>query len=100
MTSSDPRLGHEAAGLERSDVPKWWETEATAVLTAELADALVPDLVSSSGRIQAIHQHAFPRGLKPQHFLVLQRAHGRQSAELMMKRGDAHACCVGEFLYT
>ena len=52
---------------------------------AELTHALVADLVCCAGTSRAIHQHsAVARGLKPELFLKLKRAHCSQRSELMM----------------
>src|ERR1700722_19987500 len=93
-------FGYETIGLERTDISYRWKTETATVLSAELADALVADFIGGGCGVQTIHQHALPRGLKPKHLLVLQRTHGSQRAELVMKRGHAHAGCLGQFVHT
>jgi hypothetical protein len=59
--------------------------EEATVLAAELAHTLVADLVRSACGIEAIHQHSLTRGLEPQLFLILQRAHCGKRAELMVQ---------------
>src|SRR3977135_2561426 len=86
-----------AIRFQGANVPNWRKAEATAVLTAELADAFVSDLVGRRRRIQAVHQHPLSRSLKPEHLLVLQRTHGRQCTELVMERGNAHSRCISKF---
>src|SRR5258707_268447 len=66
--------------------------EESTVLAAELAHTRVADLVRSAGGIEAVHQHSLTRGLEPQLFLILQRAHCSKRAELMMEGGNAHPC--------
>src|SRR5258705_10381633 len=44
-------------------VPSWRKADATAVLTAELADAFVSDLVGGRLRIQAVRLHRISRRL-------------------------------------
>ena len=56
----------------RFDVPDGWITEHAAVLTIELAHALVADVVSCRIRIKALQQQPFTRSLQPKLFLVLE----------------------------
>ena len=56
--------------------------EAT-VFAIELTGALVPDLKSSTGGVQTIHEHVFPRCLQPKLLLILKRTHGGQCPEMI-----------------
>ena len=67
------------------DVSNGRLAEESTVLAAELAHTLVADLVRSACSIETVHQHALARGLEPQLFLILQRAHCCKSAELMVE---------------
>src|SRR5579885_2582966 len=72
--------------------------EEAPVLAAELADALVTDLVCRTRGIEPIRQHAPPRFLQPELLLILERAHPRQCAELVVQRRDTHAGYAREFV--
>ena len=69
--------------------------EETAIFTAELRRAQISNATTRVPRIQHRGQHETPRFLKPQRFLLLQRAHGRDGFELPVKRGDAHVHQIG-----
>src|SRR6266481_9990050 len=71
----------------------------STVLAAELTHTLVADLVRSACGIETVHQHSLARGLEPQLFLILQRAHCDKRSELMMERGNAHPCGRCEFFH-
>src|SRR6266568_8266203 len=81
------------------DVSNGRLAEESAVLAAELTHALVADLVRSACGIETVHQHALTRGLEPQLFLILQRAHCGKGAELMMEGGNAHPRDRREFFH-
>ena len=72
------------------DVSNGRLAEKSTVLAAELAHTLVADVVRSTCSIETVHQHSLARGLEPQLFLILQRAHSGKCAELMMEGGNAH----------
>src|SRR6266568_4901470 len=74
------------------DVSNGRLAEESTVFAAELAHTLVADLVRSACSIETVHQHSLARGLEPQLFLILQRAHRGKRAELMMEGGNAHPC--------
>src|SRR5437660_10223380 len=63
------------------DVSNGRLAEESTVLAAELAHTLVADLVRSACSIETVHQHSLARGLEPQLFLILQRAHCVKRAE-------------------
>src|SRR5258708_12478462 len=77
----------------------WRLAEESTVLAAELTHTLVADLVPSACGIETVHQHSLARGLEPQLFLILQRAHCGKRAELMMEGGNAHPCGRCEFFH-
>jgi hypothetical protein len=93
--SCDSVLG----GVDRYDfaVPKGLDiangrlAKETAVLAAELADALVPNFVGRTGSIKPVHEHSLPCGLQTKLLLILERAHRSQRSELMVKRRHSHA---------
>src|SRR5258708_34742315 len=59
--------------------------EESTVLAVELTHTLVADLVRSACSIETVPQHSLTRGLEPNLFLILQRAHCGKSAELMVE---------------
>jgi len=68
------------------DIAHCWLAEETAVLPAELAYALVADFVRRARGINPVHEHALSCCLQLELLLVLERAHCRQSTELMVER--------------
>src|SRR6267154_1037986 len=74
------------------DVSNGRLAEESTVFAAELAHTFVADLIRSACSIETVHQHSLARGLEPQLFLILQRAHCGKRAELMMEVGNAHPC--------
>jgi hypothetical protein len=68
------------------DIAHCWLAEETAVLSAELAYALVADFVRCACGINPVHEHALSCCLQLELPLVLERAHCRQSTELMVER--------------
>src|SRR5882757_1060268 len=95
--SPETCVARHAIRFQGPNVPNRRKAEATAVLTTELADAFVSNLVGRGRRIQAVHQHPLSRSLKPEHLLVLQRTHGRQCTKLVMERGNAQSRRVSKF---
>ena len=101
--SCDSALG----GVDRDDfaVPKGLDiangrlAKETAVLAAELADALVPNFVGRTGSVTSVHEHSLPCGLQPKLLLASQRAHRGQRAELMVKRRYSHPRNRREFFH-
>src|SRR5467141_1658747 len=81
------------------DVPNGRLAEESTVFAAELAHTFIADLVPSACSIETVHQHSLARGLEPQLFLILQRAHCGKRAELMMEGGNAHPCGRCEFFH-
>jgi hypothetical protein len=72
------------------NIPHGRLAEEAAVFAIELASALVSDLECSTGGVQTIHEHAFPRCMQPKLFLILKRTHGGQHPEMVVQRGHAH----------
>ncbi len=85
--------------FEGFDVSHGRLAEEAAVLSAELADAFVANFVGSAGCVEAIQQHALACRLEAELFLVLQRAHGGEIAELVVEGGDAHPGGGGKFFH-
>src|SRR5947207_12587724 len=83
----------------RFDVPDGWITEHAAVLTIELAHALIAHLVSCRSCVNILQKHPFACSLQPQLLLVLQRCHGGQLAEVTVKCRNPHACKVGKLMH-
>src|SRR5258708_31971348 len=95
---SDIYLG-EVVASQGLDVSNGRLAEESTVLAAELTHTLVANLVRSACGIETVHQHSLARGLEPQLFLILQRAHCSKRAELMMEGGNAHPCGRCEFFH-
>ena len=64
--------------------------EEALVLPIELTRTLLTDLKCCARGIELLRQHLLPRCMKSKLLLKLQRAHGRQAAEVMMERRSAH----------
>src|SRR5437899_11425283 len=61
-----------------------------AVVSVELAHALVADFVRRACGIHPIHKHPLPCPLQPKLLLILKRAHCGQGAELVVKCRNPH----------
>jgi hypothetical protein len=78
------------------DVFRRRSPEEASILTAELRRAQISNAPARVPRIYHRGQHEAPRFLKPQRFLVLQRAHGRDGFELPVKGGGTHVHQAGQ----
>ena len=56
---------------KRTNIAHGWLAEETAVFAIELAGAFISHLKGCAGGVQAIHEHAAPRGLQAKLFLIL-----------------------------
>src|SRR6185437_7672041 len=72
-------------------------TEDPAVLAAELRGAFVADVEGSPRRVQALVEHQALGLAQAQPFLILQRAHRRELAKMVMQTRWAHLHVSGEF---
>src|SRR5947209_11244322 len=79
-----------------ANVPHWRLPEEPAVLAIELAGALTSDFKGGAGRIEAGSEHPRASCLQPQLFLILQRTHRGQHAEMVVQRRESHACDFSE----
>src|ERR1700761_4781958 len=90
---------HDVAFSQGLHIPNWGPAKESPVLAIELARAFVADLECRTCRIEAIGEHALPRGMHAKLLLKLQRTHRSKGAKMEMQRRSTHACNRCQVLY-
>ena len=85
---------------KRPKIPHGRLAEEAAVFAVELAGTFVSDLKGRTGGVQTVREHAFPRCMEPKLLLILKRIHRGERPEMVVQRGDAHACDFCEIFHS